>query len=293
MKELYDTSGSWYKGNLHMHTTMSDGILTPEEAFKIYQAAGYDFIAITDHWIQSKSKMIENCLVLAGCEFDTGDMIHTPMFHILGIGMNEPVLLKRSQTPSPQAIINAINDAGGIAILAHPAWSVNNPLDCMALKGLASAEIYNSISTLPWNGRRSDSSLYFDLWASQGKFVNCIAADDCHYYNGEQTRSFIMVNAKDLSADSIKESISKGNFYASQGPLFESIQLNDYAINVRCSQVESITFYSNTVWCKDRVTMGSVRNASYEIKPTDKYVRVELIDKNGNMAWSSPIPVNK
>ena len=38
------------KVNLHMHTTLSDGSKTPEEAAEIYKKAGYDVVAITDHW---------------------------------------------------------------------------------------------------------------------------------------------------------------------------------------------------------------------------------------------------
>ena len=37
------------KGQLHIHTTCSDGKLTPQEAAEVYERMGFDFIAITDH----------------------------------------------------------------------------------------------------------------------------------------------------------------------------------------------------------------------------------------------------
>jgi predicted metal-dependent phosphoesterase TrpH len=37
------------KGALHIHTTCSDGELTPQEAASAYEERGYDFIAFTDH----------------------------------------------------------------------------------------------------------------------------------------------------------------------------------------------------------------------------------------------------
>ena len=46
---------TWYKGNLHLHTTVSDGVKTPEEAYELYRSRGYDFIARTDHWHASES----------------------------------------------------------------------------------------------------------------------------------------------------------------------------------------------------------------------------------------------
>jgi GNAT superfamily N-acetyltransferase len=37
------------KGALHVHTTCSDGRLTIPEAVAVYEALGFDFIALTDH----------------------------------------------------------------------------------------------------------------------------------------------------------------------------------------------------------------------------------------------------
>ncbi|QNK41674.1 CehA/McbA family metallohydrolase domain-containing protein [Caproicibacter fermentans] len=290
MKEAFRTDGNWYKGNLHMHTLRSDGHLSPEQAVSRYQKAGYDFAALTDHWIQNECKTTERFLLLSGCEWDTGDMVNTPVFHIVGVGMDSKVSLERSLPP--QKIIDAINAANGIAILAHPAWSVTNPADCLGLTGLGGVEIYNSVSGLPWNGERADSGVYIDIWASMGKFFPCMAADDSHFYQGEETRSYIMVNARELTPDSIKSSIRNGDFYASQGPEFHSVRFSGDAVRVESSCVDTIIFNSNTVWCQDRVFTGGVTGATYRMKPTDKYVRVILIDSQGRKAWCSPIPVN-
>ena len=45
----FKNNGNWYKGNLHTHTTLSDGRATPEETFALYKAEGYSFMALTDH----------------------------------------------------------------------------------------------------------------------------------------------------------------------------------------------------------------------------------------------------
>jgi predicted metal-dependent phosphoesterase TrpH len=37
------------KGNLHAHTTFSDGALAPHRLVEEYERLGYDFLAITDH----------------------------------------------------------------------------------------------------------------------------------------------------------------------------------------------------------------------------------------------------
>jgi hypothetical protein len=37
------------KGQLHTHTTLSDGTLTPQEVADVYASLGFDFLAFTDH----------------------------------------------------------------------------------------------------------------------------------------------------------------------------------------------------------------------------------------------------
>ena len=61
------------KVNLHMHTTISDGSKTPEEAAEIYKKAGYDVVAITDHWIHRDSGEIGGLRILSGAEYNIGE----------------------------------------------------------------------------------------------------------------------------------------------------------------------------------------------------------------------------
>ena len=48
-KTTFLENGQFYKGNIHCHTTCSDGKLSPDAIVKAYQDKGYDFLAITDH----------------------------------------------------------------------------------------------------------------------------------------------------------------------------------------------------------------------------------------------------
>lgn len=291
MASLFTETGSWLKGNLHMHTTRSDGRLAPEKAARLYRDAGYDFIAFTDHWHENEPDDFDGMQILRGCEYNTGDMVHTPVYHIVGVGMETPVELKRGGEYPPQQIIDAVNAAGGLAILAHPAWSVTDPDDCIRLTGIAGVEIYNTFSGPPWN-TRADSTYYFDICAARGRMLRCMAADDCHPYDGEEARSFTMVKSRGHTQADILEALRRGDFYASQGPVFEELDLDDGVLTVRCSGAETVLFYSNTVWGGGRVFTGGVTEASYHIPATDHYVRVELIGRDGSRAWSSPFAVN-
>ena len=41
----YENATRWFKGNLHIHSTLSDGGMTLAELADLYAAEGYDFLA--------------------------------------------------------------------------------------------------------------------------------------------------------------------------------------------------------------------------------------------------------
>lgn len=293
----------WYKGNLHMHTTRSDGRVCVEEAYEIYRKAGYDFISVTDHRQTSKGGMYHNMLLLPGAEWDFGNNTDFPVYHILAIGTEkdlgllpyyEDQRLPIGNVVGPQDIVDRINAAGGIAILAHPSWSLMEPADMFGLTGIAAAEIYNSVSAAPWNAGRADSSHYFDLWASKGRLVNCVASDDSHWYTGEQAYSYTMVGADELTEEAVIDAIRSGNAYASQGPEFFRIEYDERQVCVKCSEdVVRAVVFSNSVWVNKRVYDNPNGEFVYDIAESDRYVRVELIDSHGLKAWSRPFRVTE
>lgn len=301
MKSLFKQNGNWYKGNLHIHTTLSDGKILPGEACDIYQEKGYDFIAITDHRKPSRAGEHKGMVLIPGAEWDYGNGREYPVYHILSIGTESDLQLcdfyREGNLPvgnviTPQKMIDRINAAGGIAILAHPAWSLMEPGEMMDMKGIAAAEVYNSVSGVPWNANRADSSYYFDLWAAKGRLVPCVASDDSHWYSGEQTRAFTMVQAEEKSVNGILEALRKGSFYASCGPRFEQVTYDEEQVIIECSEdVKRIIVYSNSVWVNQRVFDNPGGKAIYHISDMDRYIRIELIDGAGQKAWCSPFRV--
>ncbi len=49
----FDAPGLWLRCALHAHTTNSDGELAPDLLVRHYEWAGYDVLAITDHWVRT------------------------------------------------------------------------------------------------------------------------------------------------------------------------------------------------------------------------------------------------
>ena len=285
----------WWKGNLHTHTLRSDGMKTPKEAETLYRMDGYDFLALTDHWKFAETREKDGFLLLSGCEYDVGQAARaeTGIYHIVSIGAAREPSLKRREGLTAGEVLDAIGEAGGFAVLAHPAWSLNRPDEIEKLRGVGAAEVYNTFSGLPWNGRRADSSGILDTLAAAGTLLPFVAADDTHLYAGEECRSFIWAEAPELTADAILASLREGRFYASQGPKLAVSVLNG-RVKVKCSPVSAVVFYSNLVWSAGRVVQGEeLTEASYTLKPGENFVRVEAIDALGRIAWSSPAAVGR
>lgn len=281
----------WYKVGLHIHTTESDGRATPEEAADIYRRAGFDAIAITDHWKYHDEGEIGGLKIISGCEYNVGgsDSILGVM-HIVGVGIKKDPGVLPDYTC--QEIIDAINENDGIAILAHPAWSLNTIEDAKALSGFTATEIYNTVSDAGQSSRPY-SGYFVDVLANEGITFKLIATDDVHYYDGtDETKSYIMVNSKDDSVEGILSAIKNGNFYSSQGPKLY-VTMKNGKIIVNCSECVKIIFLSNATWAHDKILRGdNLTYAVYSVKDFEKWVRVEVVDDKGNYAWSNIISVN-
>lgn len=286
--QLFDTNMQFYKGNTHAHSTQSDGRLTPEEVFETYRSAGYDFLALTDHWHVTDERDYKGMLVIPGVEYDFD--FKTQVLHLVCLYPKAGDGRGISRGMPHQAVIGHVNRVGGVVIAAHPAWSLNTPAFLASLDGVEISEVYNTMSDEPFNGPRGNSESLLDVAAANGKYYRLVAADDSHPYRGEQCVSWVMVQATQLSVPAILEALRAGRFYATQGPAFHSISIEDGLITVDTSPVSRITFCSNLYWVADRCRSGrGLTREVYRIHPNERFVRIQITDADGKKAWSSPI----
>lgn len=288
----------YFKGNLHMHTTRSDGRRSPEDAISLYRDHGYDFVALTDHYVYGAEQTADRggTLVISGAEYDHGTEVLGGVYHIVGLGMErDPGLSREPQKPEPQVMIDAIHAAGGLAVLAHPAWSLNAPSEILKLRGIDMLEIYNTVSGLPWNCR-PESGVIADLLAVRGLTPPLIAVDDAHFYAGDECRSWIMVRAQELTSSAILGAVMRGDYFATQGPEFEyRLEMRpdgSGVLTVESTPVESVWFMTDRPYEPDRSVSGhGITRAVYEVKPCDGFVRIEMCDADGRRAWSGYLVV--
>ena len=290
---LFDERLPFFKGNTHMHTTRSDGRLSPQDAIARYARAGYDFVALTDHRTVSPERTEQGVLVLSGVELDY--RLDVQVVHITGLGLREPFDARAACQPGtgPEDGIAAIRAAGGRAILAHPAWSLNTLSVLPRLRGVSALEIFNSVSQSPWNGDRAESASFSDLASTAGAYLPVVCADDAHFYDGDECQAFICVNAPACTREALLDALDAGRFYASRGPRIEQVEVASGRVVVRTSPARRVIFYSNLVWTDGRCVQGSgMREAAYALQRGERFVRVEVVDDAGRKAYLSPIALD-
>ncbi|MEO1613467.1 MAG: PHP domain-containing protein, partial [Pseudomonadota bacterium] len=95
--DAFDAPGRFWRGNLHTHSTRSDGVLAPEEVCRRYRAEGYDFIALTDHFVglydypivDTKPFRDDGFTTILGAELHSGAMENGELWHVLAVGLPE------------------------------------------------------------------------------------------------------------------------------------------------------------------------------------------------------------
>ena len=128
--------------------------------------------------------------------------------------------------------------------------------------------------------------------ASKGRRYPLLATDDTHYFDGrDNCRGYVMVESDTSDAESIKQAITEGRFYATQGPEIHLLCEGD-GFKVVCSPVSHIYFASNSPWCVRAKHGEGLTEASYTPIDNDLYVRAFVVDAEGRTAWSNIISLD-
>ena len=280
-----------YKINLHTHTYRSDGHVSAWLASRIYREAGYDAIALTDHWVVGMGETLAELTIIPGCEYNFGvDPAVDGVYHIQSLFHEKDPMVEK--TDSVQTCIDKILAAGGIPVLAHPAWSLNDPAEVLKLNGIEFTEIYNTVSDKHASNRPYSGS-FVDIMACRGKLLWLLASDDTHYYDGDETTAAIMVKADSPHPKDLKKAILAGDFYATTDPEVH-VKVENGELEIFCSPATEVKVFTNIAWARGRHTVGmGLTKVKYKLHPLDKFVRVEVTDESGRTAYTNFIKIDK
>ena len=298
--QAFPNHGRWRKGNLHSHSTLSDGTAEPDALAHDYRAAGYDFLAVTDHNIVNIHTALNrpDFLPAPGWERDIPFMPdNAKCIHVVGL-FRKPLLpgMERREPQgdpailSSQALIDSMRNDDQFVILAHPAWSRMEPEEVRSLAGFDAIEVYNHCAEVTYH--EGYASLYWDMLLREGRRISAVACDDTHGKREKTDRygGWICAKMTGLSIPALMAALENGWFYSSSGPSITALGIRAGKAYVECSSCREI----HTIAWPDRGKTlfagdAPLTRAEHELGEGVSYVRFECVDEQGRTAWSNPL----
>ena len=299
----FTNHGRFWRGNLHTHSTRSDGVLDPAEVCRRYRAEGYDFIAVTDHFVGQYGYPVTDTTgyrsadftTIPGAELHSGAMANGELWHILAVGLppdfapsNTPSFLPvAGQESGPQIAARAVA-AGAFVAIAHPQWSGLTLQDARSIASAHAVEIYNHGCAMGCD--RPDGFAIADQLLSEGRALTLIATDDAHFSEPDHFGGWVMVKSPENTPDALLSALKSGAFYSTQGPELRDVRVEDGHLVVECSAVSSVLALGWGTGAK-AVHGASLTKAGVPMDRLNNspWVRACVIDAAGKRAWSNPI----
>lgn len=302
MTDAFTAPGRFWRGNLHTHSTRSDGVLEPAEVCRRYRAEGYDFLALTDHMIgaygypivDTREFRTKDFTTILGAELHSGPMANGELWHILAVGLpldfapaNAPDFDVHPGMETGAAIARRARDAGAFVAIAHPQWSGLTLADARGIAAAHAVEIYNHGC---WAGcDRPDGFAINDLLLTEGRRLSLCATDDAHFYEPDHFGGWVMVKATENDPDALLQALKEGHYYASQGPQIHRVEITDTTVDVECSAAVSVIIQGTGTGARGlhghSMTRASVSRDRVRKSP---WIRVTVVDAAGKRAWSQP-----
>jgi hypothetical protein len=299
----FTAKGRFWRGNLHTHSTRSDGVLSPEEVCRRYKAEGYDFMALTDHFVGAYGYPIVDTVpmrdagftTILGAELHSGAMANGELWHILAVGLpadfapsNSPSFVPVAGQETGAEIAARAVAAGAFVAIAHPQWSGLTLADARTITAAHAVEIYNHGCAMGCD--RPDGFAIADLLLTEGRKLTLIATDDAHFSEPDHFGGWVMVKAEANEPEALLSALKAGHFYSSQGPELRDVRIEGGKLIVECSAVSSIVALGWGTGAKavhgHSMTRGEV---SLDRLNNSPWIRAAVIDSAGKRAWSNPI----
>jgi hypothetical protein len=295
--DFYGKKFEVFKANLHTHSTHSDGEYSPEQVIRFYARAGYDGLAFTDHRKANPVGGYDG----GGMTLLSGIELHPPgprgiLWHLLALGVPEdfPGLYDCAEDA-----IGAVRQAGGIVFAAHPYWCGFTAAEVGSLAGISGIEVYNTSTR--YVGKEYNMQIWDDLLDAGGSHT-ALAVDDTHKLR-DLFKGWTMICAESKSPEALLAALRDGRFYATQGPEFSRLGLKDRIFEAEFSGVRSAIVVSNRnrgfncgveddpMPGPEQKTITSLR-VDLSALPPGSYIRCQLKDAQGRMAWSNPLRID-
>ncbi len=289
---------SLYRGNLHGHSTHSDGLLSPEAVVNKYIELGYDFTCLSDHlWIDDNYAARS---VYDGRALDSKDFItltsaelhcygkkydQDGVWHIVANGLPTDFACPDAKE-SAIDLIERAKGAGAFVSLAHPEWYTMTTEEALLVSSADAVEIYNHSCVL--SSARGSGIAIADFLLNEGYKISFTASDDSHFDLPDFAGGWVMVAAPELSQEAIIAAFKAGQHYSSSGARFNNISIEGGILTVHTTPVQSIVLNGEghlaSVCNGNDITVARFNLSEFD----SEWFRITARNSSDQMAWSNP-----
>ncbi len=293
----FSQPGRFYRGNLHGHSTNSDGLWTPAEYIRQYRQNGYDFVAITDHCMEHYGYTItdtrefryDDFTTLIGAELHPWQIESGSPWHLLAVGLPLDFEILRAGDTGASVARRAMA-AGAFLAATHPNWYAFTVTDFETLDAADAVECYNGAADAASD--RGYSWHFIDMLLHRGHRVGAIAVDDVHA-SGDYSdfmRGWVHVKADTLTPEALLRALKAGHYYSSTGPQLHHVELlGREKVVVECSPAEQILLSGERAGAL-RISGWGLRGAEFDLSDVEsRWLRVTVRDEAGQRAWTNPV----
>jgi len=268
-------------GNLHAHSTNSDGRAAPQAMLDAFARKGHGFCMLSDHdrWTSATDLAALNG---HGMVLLPGQEVTREGEHILQVGGTAPVAAEADR----QRVLDAISANGGLAVMNHPNWFREND-HCrqerlMELRGYTGIEVANAVIDELEGDRWA-----FDRWdrlLGHGRRVWGFANDDAH--GVEQVgQAWNTVYPQAPGADGVIAALAAGRFAASTGLDLGSVHLDGESVTVVCPGASRIIALCD--WGR-RIAQVDGTSLRAHLPEKATYLRFACLGSGESGVWTQP-----
>lgn len=303
--EPFASGNRFYRGNLHGHSNLSDGALSPDAVVSRYKSLGYDFICLSDHLLKDKhfcAEQVSDTRHLQDDDFKIilGAEIHClgksydkhELWHLVANGLPLDFAPAAPEETAPELVSRAMK-AGAYVTIAHPEWYCLTMDEAKSVSHAHSVEVYNHSCQIGCD--RPSGIAVADYLLNEGHRISFAASDDSHFHEPDYAGGWVMVAAERNDPDLLVEALKLGHHYSSTGAEIYSIALEGDLLKVQCSEAISVSVAgygeSSAAKISDDLSDQAMKSVEIDIaklRQRSPYFRVTVFGPGGVKAWSNP-----
>ncbi len=229
-------AGVWLRGDLHMHSTYSDGDSPVADVVQRGEDQGLDFLALTDHdtslggnpahWTDPDYRS-DTLILLYGIEWTTGKG-HANVW--AAQPYDYAPLWEANRAEDVDTAIRLAHDQGAVFSINHPAAYACCPWEYENTEPADSVEVWNGTYRVPcFNGQATHD--FYDGRLSNGRTPAAVGGSDTHYLSFPQAPFWTIGNpttwvyASARTAEAVLDAIRAGHTSVSYGPTAPRLEL--------------------------------------------------------------------